>query len=140
MTFYAKQKGKLGEREAAEHLLGIIRALGVAATGVKDPVSFEPVLRLLADVQAQGGDLRCIPGLSIEVKRQETLCIPAWWRQAQRQADDHGLVPILMFRQNRKPWRYCLPASLLLLGLEGYIEVDKGVFAAWLGHWLLGRT
>lgn len=52
-----------------------------------------------------GGDCLQIPGYCIEIKRCETLCIPAWWRQAVKQAQAAGSEPILFFRQSRKPWR-----------------------------------
>ncbi len=34
----------------------------------------------------------------IECKHANTLCLPAWWRQAQQQAGEQG-VPVLIYRQ-----------------------------------------
>jgi len=34
----------------------------------------------------------------IECKHANTLCLPAWWRQAQEQAGEQG-VPVLIYRQ-----------------------------------------
>ena len=36
--------------------------------------------------------------ISIECKHANTLCLPAWWRQAQQQAGEQG-VPVLIYRQ-----------------------------------------
>ena len=63
-----------------------------------------------------GGDHVCIrPGLVIhsEVKRQETLRLPLWARQALRDAAP-GAVPVVAFRRNREPWQALLPHGDLL--------------------------
>ena len=56
--------------------------------------------------QARNGGYDCIelPGFSVECKRQERLCLPAWWRQAVRQGEADGAEPIVFFRQSRQPW------------------------------------
>lgn len=55
---------------------------------------------------ARGGhDIHGLPLISIEVKRQETLNINAWWEQCTRQAANAGLIPVLVYRQSRKEWR-----------------------------------
>ena len=120
----AKQKGKRGEREAAD-LLGSI--LGKSNTGAD---------RIFGDVQAQGGDIQAIEGLSIEVKRHETLAINTWWKQAVRQASDTD-IPVLMYRQNRKPWRFCIPAYCLVISAPGYIDIDELTFGHWLNQYLI---
>ena len=134
MSNMAKQKGKRGEVQASTHLGNILsKHLGSKEGGLFRPDGSH---RVWADVQAQSGDIVSIPGLSIEVKRQETLNVAMWWRQAARQADNLGAIPVLMYRQNRKPWRFCLPAYLLVLGADGYIEMDESVFASWLVNYL----
>lgn len=60
--------------------------------------------RNLSQTREGGGDCLDVHGYVIEVKRCETLCLPAWWRQARRQAEGRG-EPMLAFRQSRKPWR-----------------------------------
>lgn len=129
MANMAKQKGKRGEMQASTLLGSIVR-------DILGPQHLRPDGRLWADVQAQSGDIVSIPGLSIEVKRQETLNITVWWRQTVRQADDLGAIPVLMFRQNRKAWRFCLPAYLLVIGADGHLEMDEEVFASWLEKYL----
>lgn len=54
------------------------------------------------------GDLTGVEGYHLEVKRHETLRLPAWLRQAQLDAPD-GAVPVVCFRQNRGDWYAALP-------------------------------
>ena len=114
----SKHKGKRGEQELSNILLGI-----------------DPGLNSRGDVHSQGSDLLILyegtPCLSIEIKRHETLAFNSWWQQAARQAGDHGAIPVVAYRQNRKPWKFLLPASLLVLGIEGYLEINLEVFTHW---------
>lgn len=64
--------------------------------------------RNLLQTRESGCDCLCLKGYAIEVKRVERLAIPAWWRQAVRQAESVGAEPMLAFRQNRKDWRILL--------------------------------
>ncbi len=41
----------------------------------------------------------------VEVKRQETLKVRQWWAQTVHTASQYGVYPMLIFRQNRSPWR-----------------------------------
>jgi len=45
------------------------------------------------------GDVQGVPGYVLEVKRCETLAVPAWLRQAH--AASAGDVPVVAFRRNR---------------------------------------
>jgi hypothetical protein len=131
----SKQKGKRGEKEFNEVLRSALgqftiaeaRALGIAHTDLS--VLFNP------QVHAQCADSFQVSGLAIEIKRQETLQIEKWWQQACVQADRHGLVPVLAYRQNRKEWSVCIPAYLLIFGLNGYITLTEEVFIKWLFEW-----
>jgi hypothetical protein len=60
--------------------------------------------------QARNGGADCIelPGFSVECKRQERLCLPAWWRQAVKQGIAMQSEPIVFFRRSREPWRALL--------------------------------
>ena len=119
MSNMAKQKGKRGEREFGQ----------VIANHLGE--------RIVVDPQGNGADILAIPGLSIEVKRQETLVVKTWWRQAQRQADSQGDIPVLAYRQNRGQWKVCLPAYLLTLrDRERFITVELDTFLHWLTDWL----
>lgn len=97
----AKNKGANGEREMAKVLTGwslpVCEYLGV-------PV---PEFERTASAQSKGGgyDLCGVPWLAVEVKRVETMALPAWWRQCKGQARP-GQIPFLAWRQNRKPWQF----------------------------------
>ena len=65
-----------------------------------------------------------------EVKRREKLSLSDWWHQVAVSAKNHKdqeLIPVVAFRQNRKPWEFLIPAKLI--GLElGYLRVEEKVF------------
>ena len=87
-----RRKGASAERE----LFGLLRdELGLM------------VERNLAQTRNGGADSVSIPGLSIEVKRQEKAFAEAWWRQACEQAGSD--TPVLAYRRSRQPWRFVLP-------------------------------
>lgn len=98
----SRTKGQVAEREFLA-LMG--EELGVA------------LKRNLLQTRESGCDCVELKGFAIEVKRHERLAIPAWWRQAVRQAEALGVEPVLAFRQSRQPWR------ILLKTLEGHREV-----------------
>lgn len=53
---------------------------------------------------AQGGhDIVGVPGWAIEVKDAKTPQLPAWWRQACRQADDANARPLLIWHAAGQP-------------------------------------
>lgn len=80
--------------------------------------------------QSRYGGADCIDmGLiKLEVKRQERLAVKEWWEQAQRQAKDG--VPVLAYRQSRKPWTFVLDcADACLLDTRGHlIQMDIETF------------
>jgi hypothetical protein len=121
MSINIRTKGQNGEREAGT-ILG--RMLGVGS-----------LARNLEQVRSGGADLLDISGLCIEVKRHETLAVNTWWRQVSIAADKRGDIPVLMYRQNRKPWHFCIPAYLLLPNMRGYLTLDEGQFETWLRVW-----
>lgn len=91
----ARSKGSSGERQAAELLMQWARLGGHRIK----------VERNLEQSRAGGADLLGVPAMTIEVKRCETLSIPAWWRQVLA-ATPPGSTPLLMYRQNRSPWMF----------------------------------
>lgn len=90
MSASQRRKGAAGERE-------FLKALG-AELG-------ELLTRNLQQTREGGADCLCVKGWAIEVKRQEALCRPTWWRQAVKQAEKAGAQPMLAYRRNREPWR-----------------------------------
>lgn len=102
MANMQREKGKDGERELA----GLLRER-LGAT----------IKRNLAQAREGGYDLAGLPGLALEVKRQATATegqIAEWWAQAEEQAQAAGLVPVLAYRADRRPWRFVVPLSKLL--------------------------
>lgn len=87
MSRSQRDKGARGEREVA----AIFRAHGFDC----DRTPNSGGLRIKGDLH---GD---VPA-HVEVKRQETLRLPLWWRQAVAESD--GAVPVLAFRQNGSEW------------------------------------
>jgi hypothetical protein len=85
----SRSKGERGEREVARILVRRRNAQQADGLG--------------------GGDIiECLPGYRIEVKRQETLKVNEWVRQAEAEARD-GEVPVVIFRRNHQPWRAIVP-------------------------------
>lgn len=61
---------------------------------------------------------------AIEVKRQEILHLPAWWRQACRQAAEVDLWPALATRVSRQPWRVIVALDVIRLGVHTARSAD----------------
>lgn len=108
----ARNKGANGERE-------VIKALTNYLSG--NVYKVPEFCRNLAQTQHGGSDLvvkldkdtytkDCF-GFAIEIKRVETNFQDAWWRQAVEQAGD-TLQPVVIYRQNKQPWRVCLRIPL----------------------------
>lgn len=91
-----KGKGSTGEYEIIQLLTGWAAEVGVELT----------LERNLEQVRKGGADVIGVPHMEVEVKRQETLSIPAWWRQVCKAADNTGKTPLLVYRQNRRPWTF----------------------------------
>lgn len=103
----SRRKGAGGELEVAK----IFRAAGFDA----DRVPNSGGLRIK-------GDLTGLVGYHVEVKRQETLSIPKWLRQAHEEAGPTE-TPLLVFRQSKRvgavgDWHVCLPLADLISLLE----------------------
>lgn len=90
MSASQRRKGASAEREVLAQLGEL---LGVILT------------RNLEQTRGGGADCLAVKGWAIEVKRQERLSRPSWWRQAVKQATRHGVEPLLLYRRSREPWR-----------------------------------
>jgi len=118
----SRQKGANGEREAAEWL----------ATNFK--LASKPE-RNLEQVRQGGHDLIGFPPFAFEVKRQEVLEKRKWWLQAINSLTDEYSIPVVMYRQNRKKWKFLISANYL--GLKnGYIELEIKEFKEWVENLL----
>jgi hypothetical protein len=104
VTINSRTKGRTAETELAKILFDHL--------GIK-------LERNLNQTRAGGYDLEGLEEWAIEVKRQETLQLNAWWNQATNQAEQAERIPVLAYRQSRKPWRFVLPAYVLDPGVKG---------------------
>jgi len=118
-----RAKGANGELEAAKWLHKWLNLSSVPA-------------RNLEQVRSGGHDL-LVPPFVIEVKRCEALAKKSWWAQVIA-ATMPPLCPVVMFRQNRQPWRFLLPAALLEVD-SGYLEVEAEIFLPWAAEFISGR-
>lgn len=116
----SRNKGARGEREIIELLQPVVTE-AYAAQGYPD--DWVPVLKRNT-MQADGGgfDIHGLEWCALEVKRAETLCLPAWWRQTLRQAGQTK-HPVLAYRKSHQPWRFRLPIE------SGFYDVN-GVYRA----------
>ena len=106
----SRRKGSRGELELAR----ILEAHGFPCRRTPNSGG----LAIKGDLTSPDGGC-AIPGYHLEVKRQETLAIPKWLRQAH--ADAGGNVPVLVFRRNATraadpvtQWHAVLPLEALL--------------------------
>lgn len=90
MGLMQRRKGAAAERE-------VLKLLG-AELG-------EILVRNLQQTREGGADCLAVRGYAIEIKRQEALSRPAWWRQACEQAAKVGAEPMLLYRRNREQWK-----------------------------------
>lgn len=121
-------KGKQGEREAIKFLQPTIdkvyTQLGVEAV---------QLFRNQNQSALGGYDIDGLPWIALEIKRQEQLNLNAWWKQVTKAASADQ-VPVVMFRQNHKKWRFLMPVWLHTGG-QGHMqvraEVTKEAFLEW---------
>jgi len=86
-----------------------------------------------------GNDLTNCFGMSIEVKRQETLSVPQWWRQCCAAAERNNEMPVLMYRQNRKAWHVRTYGWINLPNnkhIQAEVEFDIDTFKTWFRNWV----
>lgn len=89
--------GRMSRAKGARAELEVLRLLGEELG--------EALTRNLDQTREGGADCIAVKGFAIEVKRQERLSRPTWWRQACEQAQRLGVEPMLLYRRSREPWR-----------------------------------
>lgn len=143
MAINIRSKGANGERELCTEmnwiLAQVMRQLGYPEDQCLKAMS--SVQRNQNQTAVGGNDLANTFGLSIEVKRQETLSVNAWWKQCEAAADRNGEVPVLLYRQNRGKWRCVTYVWVDLPGpMHGQMrtraEFDFETFKAWWAKWV----
>jgi hypothetical protein len=100
MAANPRTKGKRAEY-AARDILQEISNLVAAELGV-EPIKID---RNLTQTRGGGYDLVGTFACAMEIKHHENLQLNQWWEQAVRQAQPTGMIPVLMYKQNNKPWR-----------------------------------
>lgn len=102
----SSRKGAQGERDVLNAFRDIMRNVETELTeqGVTIVARSDFATRKRIERGTSNRDIGNIPIISIEVKRNENLNVNAAWEQATRQADG-GLLPVLVYRFNREPWR-----------------------------------
>lgn len=95
----------------------------------------ETIRRNLEQVRSGGSDVEGCDPFVIELKRVEILDLNSWWRQVQLAArqksavsDGSGFIPLVGYRQSRQPWRFLLPATLIVAKSETFIIADEETF------------
>lgn len=147
MAINPRTKGAEGEREAAK-LLNSVIAWVMTDMGSYSPEEIEAAQRMVQRNQNQsavgGCDLTNVFGIAVEIKRQETLNVPEWWRQTVRSAERNGELPLLMYRQNRKAWHFRTYGQLFVPAtnwkqLQAVVEFDETTFRQWFSAWVRGK-
>jgi hypothetical protein len=99
-------KGANGERDVLSAFRDVMRNVESELTeaGFTFVARSEFATRKRLERGTSSRDIGNIPIISIEVKRNERLNINSAWEQCVRQSDG-GLLPTLVYRYNREPWR-----------------------------------
>lgn len=148
MGINIRQKGATGEREVVKMLNGIIRDVMVTLNFDEDKIiaATDSVQRNQNQTAVGGNDLTNTFGLSIEVKRQEQLALGTWWAQTCAAANRNNELPVLLYRQNRKPWKVRTFAWLNLPDDKGgwtthqaVVDFDVEQFKNWFTEWVRNR-
>lgn len=141
MGINPRTKGASGEREL-KTMFATLMAEVEQETGL--PGLSHMVKRNTTQSDRGGDDLVGIPLISIEAKRQEALSLNTWFAQCVKSAQAQKLMPVLIYRQNRKPWKVVTygalchpehPASMwakIELDLEDFLTWYRSLYADWL--------
>ena len=148
MGINIRQKGAEGERQVIKMLTPIIQE--VMREMEFPPEQVEAALKMVQRNQNQsavgGNDLSNTFGMSIEVKRQEQLAINTWWAQCEAAALRNNELPVLIFKQNQKPWRFITYGFLHApadnggwTSVRARVEFNEETFKSWFRAWVKGK-
>ncbi len=125
MTIHVRNKGHAGEREVARMLM--------------ESLSCGYLARNIDQVRDGGADIMTLLPYAIEVKRCQQLSFTAWRKQAVMQCTTKNPIPVLIYRQNRRPWKVQVlmkdamkkkfvldPEEWIEFSFEGFIGFLKG--------------
>lgn len=133
----AQQKGKDAERKICTDLNA---ALNIELMERSLPVSATPIFQRRQNQSAVGGDDIENPfRLSIEVKAQETLAVNTWWSQCIASAKRSEGMPILLYKQNRIPYKAMMYGKLYVSQTADMwlpVTLSYDAFNQWIRHFL----
>lgn len=149
MSINIRQKGAEGERQVAKILNSIIQSVMEQLEYPEEEIeAAKTAVQRNQNQSAVGGnDLSNTFGMSIEVKRQEQLAVNTWWKQTLEAANRNNELPVLIYRQNRKPWRIRtfaylhVPSEAVSGGwanTQAVVEFDEKQFKSWFAMWVRG--
>lgn len=137
MTINIRAKGQNGEREVQQALEPIVRRV---MQQLGHPLPEKAIVQRNQNQSAVGGaDLTGTFGLSIEVKRQESLSINTWWAQCVKAAQENNEIPVLLYRQNGKKWKAVLMVDVPLHNTAAMVlraEISWDDFLGWFEVWV----
>lgn len=148
MGIDVRQKGAEGERQVIKMLTPII--IDVMTTMEFPREKIDAAMKMVQRNQNQsavgGNDLSNTFGMSIEVKRQEQLAINTWWQQCETAANRNNELPVLIFKQNNKPWRFITYGFLHApadnggwTSVRARVEFNEETFKSWFRAWVKGK-
>lgn len=137
MSINIRTKGASGEREIYNLLNPIVIKVH---QDCGYPLSNMELIQRNSNQSAVGGnDLVNTYGLSIEIKRHETLSVNTWWAQCLAAANELKQHPVLLYRQNRRPWT-CVTYGYLEICkgkfMKRRVTIDQESFLVWFEHWV----
>lgn len=129
----SRQKGASGEREITTLLNKILLEEMIKCGNFSnaDMSNKQNFVQRNQNQSAVGGcDLMNTFGFAIEIKRVQELAVKKWWEQTVKSAEDRKEIPVLLYRQNNKPWRCMieLPLSNKLIPAEIDLEYFLEMF------------
>lgn len=84
--------------------------------------------RNLEQVRSGGSDVIGSEPFVIEIKRVEKLDLNSWWRQVTVAATNPYDIRVVAYRQSRQPWKFLLPATLIVSKSETFLVADMETF------------
>ena len=121
----SRNKGQSGEREIIQLLRPIINEVYQKYSSLEIPM-----LERNQNQSNKGGyDIVGIEWLALEIKRQESLQLNTWWQQTLKQANQNQ-IPVLIYRQNNKPWAVMLELESEYLGAV-VAQISFADFTKW---------
>ncbi len=148
MAIDVRQKGAEGERQVIKMLTPIITQVMTEMEFPQEKI--DAAMKMVQRNQNQsavgGNDLSNTFGMSIEVKRQEQLAINTWWQQCETAALRNNELPVLIFKQNNKPWRFITYGFLHApadnggwTSVRARVEFNEDTFKSWFRAWVKGK-